>query len=250
MASLAPRSIATGSLVGTLPWVVGYAITYLLVAPNLRDSALNRIIETLDGAPATHELVGWVFYNAHFVDVVLDIPILGSQTTAYIGGDTGFTPALYLVPVVPLIAAGTLVSRQQAATDPATGGLAGLSVVPGYLVLTMIGGLLFEITVGGPPAARISRPQSSSLASSIRLFVLGLVASGGPSSKTNGNRLRTRRSGLIASVTRSDSLLSRFDCRRRLSGCRPSFRRQWCRRRHHRTLRRRRVPSLTWRPDG
>jgi hypothetical protein len=149
MASLAPRSIATGSLVGTLPWVVGYAITYLLVAPNLRDSALNRIIETLDGAPATHELVGWVFYNAHFVDVVLDIPILGSQTTAYIGGDTGFTPALYLVPVVPLIAAGALVSRQQAAIDPATGGLAGLSVVPGYLVLTMIGGLLFEITVGG-----------------------------------------------------------------------------------------------------
>jgi len=250
MASLAPRSIATGSLVGTLPWVVGYAITYLLVAPNLRDSALNRIIETLDGAPATHELVGWVFYNAHFVDVVLDIPILGSQTTAYIGGDTGFTPALYLVPVVPLIAAGALVSRQQAATDPATGGLAGLSVVPGYLVLTMIGGLLFEITVGGATGGP-DLTAAIILAGVVYPAVCaGLGGVGGPSSKTNGNRLRTRRSGLIASVTRSDSLLSRFDCRRRLSGCRPSFRRQWCRRRHHRTLRRRRVPSLTWRPDG
>jgi len=149
MPSITPRSIATGSLVGTLPWFLGYAITYLLVAPNLRDSPLNRIIETLDGAPATHELVGWVFYNAHFVDVVLDIPILGSQTTAYIGGDTGFTPALYLVPVVLLVVAGALISRQQAATDPAAGGFAGVSVLPGYLVLTVIGGLVFEITVGG-----------------------------------------------------------------------------------------------------
>lgn len=149
MASLDPRSIATGSLVGTLPWVVGYAITYLLVAPNLRDSPLNRIIETLDGAPATHELVGWVFYNAHFVDVVLDIPVLGSQTTGYIGGDNGFTAALYLVPVVLLVVAGALISRQQAATEPTAGGLAGLTLVPGYLVLTVIGGLLFEITVSG-----------------------------------------------------------------------------------------------------
>ena len=149
MASLDPRSIATGSLIGTLPWLAGYAITYLLVAPNLRDSPLNRIIETLDGAPATHELVGWVFYNAHFVDVVLDIPILGSQTTAYIGGDNGFTTALYLVPVVLLVVAGALGARQQAATDPASGGLAGLTLLPGYLLLTVVGGLLFEITVGG-----------------------------------------------------------------------------------------------------
>ena len=149
MPSTDPRSIATGSLIGTLSWLIGYAITYLLVAPNLRDSPLNRIIETLDGAPATHELVGWVFYNAHFVDVVLDIPILGSQTTAYIGGDTGFTPALYLVPVVLLLAGGALISRQQAATDPTAGGFAGLTVGLGYLPLTVIGGLLFEITVGG-----------------------------------------------------------------------------------------------------
>jgi hypothetical protein len=149
MASLDPRSIATGSLVGTLPWLAGYAITYLLVAPNLRESPLTRIIETLDGAPATHELVGWVFYNAHFVDVVLDIPVLGSQTTAYIGGDTGFTAALYLVPVVLLIAAGALIARQQAATDPTAGGVAGLTLLPGYLLLTVVGGLLFEITVGG-----------------------------------------------------------------------------------------------------
>ena len=149
MSTLDPRSIATGSLVGTLPWLLGYAITYLLVAPNLRESPLNRIIETLDGAPATHELVGWVFYNAHFVDVVLDIPILGSQTTAYIGGDSGFTIALYLIPIGLLLVAGALGARQQAASDPASGGLAGLTLLPGYLALTVLGGVLFEISVGG-----------------------------------------------------------------------------------------------------
>jgi len=148
MRTLDPRSIATGSLVGTLPWLLGYAITYLLVAPNLRESSLNRIIETLDGAPATHELVGWVFYNAHFVDVVLDIPILGSQHTSYIG-DGGFTPVLYLVPIVLLLTAGALGARRQAAASPASGGLAGLTLLPGYLVLTALGGLLFEVSVGG-----------------------------------------------------------------------------------------------------
>ena len=149
MTTLDPRSIATGSLLGTLPWLLGYAITYLLVAPNLRESPLNRIIETLDGAPATHELVGWVFYNAHFVDVVIDIPILGSQTTAYIGGDNGFTIALYLIPVMLLLAAGALGARRQDASDIGSGGLAGLTLLPGYLVLTIVGGFLFEISAGG-----------------------------------------------------------------------------------------------------
>ncbi|TQQ82880.1 hypothetical protein EGH24_05420 [Halonotius terrestris] len=149
MASIDPRSIATGSLVGTLSWLVGYAITYLLIAPNLRESPLNRIIETLDGAPATHELVGWVFFNAHFVDIVLNIPILGSQTTGYIGGDNGFTTALYLVPMLSLLVGGALVARQQDATAPVSGGVAGLTLLPGYLVVTILGGLLVEISVSG-----------------------------------------------------------------------------------------------------
>ena len=135
---------------GLTAWVVGYLSTYLVVAPNVRDSGLNRLIEALDGEPATYELVGWVFYNAHLVDVVIeDIPLLGTRSTSYIGGEDGFTLVLFLIPVALLFAAGLALARYQRAETPAEGAMLGALVVPGYLLATVAGVLVVEVSVGG-----------------------------------------------------------------------------------------------------
>lgn len=140
-------AIATAG--GILPWIVGYAVTYLLVAPNLRDSALNQVIELLEGDAATHELVGWVFYNAHLVETVVDLPVIGMRSTTYIGGDDGFSVLLYLVPMVLLIVSGFLFARSQDVSGLKPGAKAGVYLVPGYLIATLIGVVLFKITAGG-----------------------------------------------------------------------------------------------------
>ncbi|MFD1640600.1 hypothetical protein [Halohasta litorea] len=142
--------LLSGTVAGIASWIAGFVTTYLLVAPNVRESGLARIIEALDGQPATYELVGWVFYNAHLVETVIrDIPLVGSRTTSYIGGEAGFTTLLYLVPVALLFAAGLGLARYRAVDTPAAGALIGSTVVPGYLLAVAAGGFLFEVSIGG-----------------------------------------------------------------------------------------------------
>ena len=142
--------LLSGTVAGIATWIAGYVSTYVLVAPNVRESGLNRIIETLGGEPATYELVGWVFYNSHMVETVFrDIPLVGSRATNYIGGEGGFTTLLYAVPVVLLLAVGLGLARYRAVDGPSAGALVGSTVVPGYLLAAVAGGVLFEVTVAG-----------------------------------------------------------------------------------------------------
>jgi len=142
--------LLSGTVTGIASWIAGYVASYVLVAPNVRESGLNRIIETLDGEPATYELVGWVFYNAHMVETVFrDIPLVGSRATSYIGGEAGFTALLYAVPAALLFAAGLGLARYRAVDTPTAGALVGSTVVPGYLLAAVAGVFLFEVTVAG-----------------------------------------------------------------------------------------------------
>jgi len=142
--------LLSGTVAGIGSWIAGYVASYVLVAPNVRESGLNRIIETLDGEPATYELVGWVFYNAHMVETVFrDIPLVGSRATSYIGGEAGFTAHLYAVPVALLFAVGLGVTRYRAVDGPSAGAVVGSTVVPGYLLAAVTCVFLFEVTVAG-----------------------------------------------------------------------------------------------------
>jgi len=142
--------LLSGTVAGIGSWIAGFVTTYVLVAPNVRESGLNRIIEAFDGQPATHELVGWVFYNAHMVETVFrDIPLIGSRATSYIGGEAGFTTLLYAVPVAFLFAAGLGLARYRAVDTPTEGAVVGSTVLPGYLLAVAAGVFLFEVTVGG-----------------------------------------------------------------------------------------------------
>jgi len=149
------RPYAAGALAGVLAWVLGYVLTYLLTATDLDDSALNAFIEFAEGESATYELVGWVFYNAHFVDVRYVNVAPFSPPRNFIGGEDGFTVLLYVLPPLLLFGAGLAVCRYRDVADTAEGAVTGALVLPGYLVLSVAGVFLFEVTVGdasGAPA--------------------------------------------------------------------------------------------------
>lgn len=146
-------SLITGFVTGALAWIVGYILTYLVVAPDVRDSGLNRLIEALDGEPATFELVGWVFFNAHFVETVFQgLPVLGSRTASYVGGENGFTVLLYLVPAGTLLIGGFLLGMANGDTDVSGGGLSGLMALPGYALAAAVTAIGVEVTTAGATA--------------------------------------------------------------------------------------------------
>lgn len=141
--------LVAAAVAGALAWVLGYVFAYLLVGGDVRESGLNRFVEAFEGDPATYELVGWVFYNAHLVDVVYEGFGGRFLPASYIGGEDGFTPLLYAIPPLLLLAAGLAVGRYQGATDVNDGAIAGALVLPGYLVLSIAGAVLFEVSAAG-----------------------------------------------------------------------------------------------------
>ncbi|MEF8821711.1 MAG: hypothetical protein V5A52_05490 [Halovenus sp.] len=146
-------SFAVGAVGGAVAWLLGYALTYLLAAPEIEESPIQEIIEVVQGEPATYELVGWTFYNAHFVDTVFQgIPVFGDVTRNFIGGD-GFSELLYLIPVGLLVTTGLAIGRAQDARELSEGVVAGMTIVPGYLLLSAIGVVLFEIGMEGVSGA-------------------------------------------------------------------------------------------------
>ena len=146
--------IVGGAIAGIVSWVAGYVLTYLVVASEVRDSPLHRIVEALGGEPATYEIVGWVFYNAHLVDTVIqDVPLVGSHATTYIGGEDGFTMVLYAIPIASLLLAGIALAAAWGVSDVTEGTLVGITVLPGYLIASVAGVVLFEVTVGGASGA-------------------------------------------------------------------------------------------------
>lgn len=141
--------LVPGALAGVASWVLGYLLTYLLVSSDLRESGLNQFAQAFGDGDATYELVGWVFFNSHFADTVIDAGFFGTSTANFVGGEDGFTALLYVIPPALLIAAGLAIARYRGATDVNDGAITGALVVPGYLVLSIIGTFLFRVEAGG-----------------------------------------------------------------------------------------------------
>lgn len=139
--------LGIGAAAGALAWILGYLLTYAVIAGRIeafQGSFLGRIAELFGLEVPTWTVVGWVFYNAHFVNTAA-----GGGTGSAIGGDGGFTPLLYVVPPLLLFAAGLAVGRASGAVDAANSALDGATVVVGYLPLSVVGVFLFEATVAG-----------------------------------------------------------------------------------------------------
>ena len=143
---LRSRVVVVGVAVGAGLWPLGYLLTYAVVAGQFRDSLSAELLELIEDGAFLTEFVGWVYFNAHFVATVQELPVLGSSVTSYIGGD-GFSPLLYVVPVGLLVAGGLAVARLGGATEPTTGVVCGLLLTPGYLGATLLGRTLTSVEV-------------------------------------------------------------------------------------------------------
>jgi hypothetical protein len=154
------RSFAVGAIAGAAAWLVGYALTALVVLARIEDSRLGEISGNVDGG-STIDFVGWVFFNGHFVDTVVEAGFLGfggTQSVSYVGGD-GFTPLLYVVPIALLVASGVAVGRSSGVSDTVGGAAAGVLVVPPYLVLSAAGAVVFRVSSEGLGATFSGQPE-------------------------------------------------------------------------------------------
>lgn len=148
------RRTILASLLGVMAFLAGYALTFLVIAREVEDSAIADILEALDGRPAVTEMVGWVFFNAHGVNTeIRDVPIIGTTSRSFIGGDGGFTMALYAIPALLLVVSGLILAVGFRLDDPAWSTLVGASVTPGYFLATVAGLFLFEIQIAGATIA-------------------------------------------------------------------------------------------------
>jgi len=153
--------LVEGAIAGAAAWIIGYALTAIVVLTRSDGTELGEISETVGDGGSGIEFIGWVFFNSHFVDIIVEAGFMGfggARSVSFVGGD-GFTPILYVVPIALLLAAGIAVGRSQGVTDTADGALAGALVVPPYLALSAIGAVLFRVsaealgaTFSGEPA--------------------------------------------------------------------------------------------------
>jgi len=126
-----------GAAAGAASWVLGYLCTYVITSSDIQNSLIGQFTDI-----PTWKAVGWVFFNAHFVDTVVDLPVIGGATN-FVGGDEGFTVLLYVVPPLLLLAAGLAVGRYAGATDAASAAVGGASLVVGYGLLSVVGVFAF-----------------------------------------------------------------------------------------------------------
>jgi hypothetical protein len=151
-------ALLLGPILGLVASVFGYLLTALVVALTEDDIGSDYF-----------EFVGWVYYNAQFVDVEFSVGgefsgagfggsfnvVRGSGLFGDIGGISAPAVLYHLLPVLALVLAGFLLARLAGRTDLASGAAAGASLVLGALVFAVLGTFLFE---SGNMAASIGPP--------------------------------------------------------------------------------------------
>jgi len=99
-------SIAASAGVGVFAAVIGYLLTYLLVASEVREAVSDTVAEW--------KVVAWFFYEAHMVDVEISGRIgsfAGMSTLDLIAqSDAASATLLYVVPPLVLLAAGAVLA--------------------------------------------------------------------------------------------------------------------------------------------
>lgn len=143
--------LGTGAAFGVLAYAVGYVVTFLWQSGNVENSldGYNFVANLFGGDPIpAWKGVGWLFYNAH--GVAFTYPESGGGRAARSFIANGNAPELlYALPPLVLLIAGYLVARIVSARSLDTGARAGVGVVVGYLLLALVGLVVFVHTSGG-----------------------------------------------------------------------------------------------------
>lgn len=152
----AETSLATGAAAGAVAggaaYLLGYLITYVTQGDRIEAglAGINFFADLFGGDPVSvWRGAGWVFYNAHFVDLSVPSLIGGAQSVNIVSqAEGGLLGVLFVVPPVLLAIAGAAAGRTAGAATPAGGARSGALVAAGYLPLTVVGALLFRYPVG------------------------------------------------------------------------------------------------------
>ncbi|SDY41167.1 hypothetical protein [Halobellus clavatus] len=151
--SLVPHARTTliGAAGGALAFLLTYALTYAVAGQQLSNSLASRVLELATGDPGTWKLVGWVFFNAHYVTT--EVPgLFGSTAVNLVGRGDTFPGWLFLLPPVVLLIAGAVVGVVSRADGALSGSVAGVTTTVTYLPLALVGAFLFSIPVGDASA--------------------------------------------------------------------------------------------------
>ena len=144
--------VGGGAVAGAAAYVFGYLSTYVTQQNQVDEqlAGFNFLADLFGSDPIpAWQAVGWLFYNAHFVDT--EIPSLvgsGRSLNLIAEADGGSLALLYVVPPLFLLVAGLAVGRLAGASTPVDGAKSGVLVLAGYLPLAVIGAFLFRYSVG------------------------------------------------------------------------------------------------------
>ncbi|WP_246310200.1 transporter [Halorarum halophilum] len=167
-----------GVVAGVAAYVLGYLVTYVWQSDAVRErlSSINFLVELLGGDPIPAWTgVGWYFYNAHYVDVLVP-GFGGTRTENFVASaDGGNLALLYVVPPLLLLLAGLAVSVVSSARDASDGALAGLAVVPAYLLLAVVGAFVFAYGTGDGGSVHPDYVTATLLAGVVYPAVFGAV---------------------------------------------------------------------------
>ncbi|MFB6073903.1 MAG: hypothetical protein ABEJ89_02695 [Haloarculaceae archaeon] len=158
---------AVGTVAGILAPVVGYALTYSLLAPSAR-AVLRRhapvygiaqaVIPAHVDAVPTWKLVGWLFYNAHGGQVQFTVlGELGANALNFVADEGGAIGWLWLLPAALLVVAGAAVVLVAGVGGLRDGALAGAAIAPAYAVVVLAAAPEFAVTAAG---YRMALPSS------------------------------------------------------------------------------------------
>ena len=139
-----------GAVAGAAAYVLGYLLVYVTQSDQVEEglSGINFFADLFGGDPiSVWRGVGWLFYNAHFVDVSVPSLIGAARSVNFVSQADGGT-FLFVVPPVLLVLAGLAAGRVAGASTPVDGARAGALLTVGYLPLAVIGGFLFRVSVG------------------------------------------------------------------------------------------------------
>jgi len=145
------RTIGIGAALGAAAYVLGYLVTYVTQRGSVEErlGGFNFVAELLGGDPIpAWKGVGWLFYNAHFVDTAIP-GFGGTRTQNFVANaDGGSLALLFLLPPLVLLGAGVASAALSRAASAADGATVGALAVVGYLPLAIVGVLAFGYAVG------------------------------------------------------------------------------------------------------
>ncbi|KAB1187757.1 MULTISPECIES: transporter [Haloferax] len=166
------RTAGLGAIAGLGAALLAYLTTYLATSTTIENSTASQVLEALGSDLATWKVVGWVFLNAHGATTTFPGLFGTTSSTNLIENVGAFSPALYAVPIVALLAAGAAVTVASGHSSVKSGAIAGATTALGYMPVALAGIALFAVSIGDA-VARPDPVTAALLAGGVYPLALG-----------------------------------------------------------------------------